>query len=62
MASQHEDDLPRRSKLDKKGRHTQKFRNFIKQIDPRDIQDLSEEDECFDWLDTYQKISTSRRV
>ncbi len=54
-----EDDLPRRSKLDEKGRQSQKFRNYIKQIDPRNIQDLTEDDDFLE-LEYEQKTSARR--
>jgi hypothetical protein len=55
-----EDDLPRRTKLDEKGRHTQKFRNYVKQIDLRNIQDLAEDEDYFE-LELKQKMNYSRR-
>lgn len=56
-----EEEGPRRSKLDEKGRRHQKFRNLIKQIDPQAIQELDEDDELFE-LDVIQKIYHSRRT
>lgn len=59
--SRIEDETPRRTKLDEKGRGAQKFRNFVRQIDPRNIQDLVEDDEYFE-LDLTQKMNHSRRI
>lgn len=59
--SRIEDETPRRTKLDEKGRGAQKFRNFVRQIDPRSIQDLVEDDEYFE-LDLTQKMNHSRRI
>lgn len=56
-----EDEMPRRIKLDEKGRRDQKFRNFIKQIDPHNIEDLDEDDEYFQ-LELTQKMNHMRRT
>jgi hypothetical protein len=61
MALQNEDDLPRRSKLEEKGRRNQKFRNFIRQIDTSSIQDLTEDDEFLE-LEYNQKFNRARRM
>lgn len=56
----NDDDVIRRTKLNEKGRRDQKFRNFVKQIDPHNIEELDEEDEFY--LEYKQKVNNGRRI
>lgn len=52
-----EEDLVRRSKLAEKGRKNQKFRNFIKQLDPHNIHELSDDDEYNELFETVESFN-----
>jgi hypothetical protein len=56
----NDDDVIRRTKLTEKGRRDQKFRNFVKQIDPHNIEELDEEEDFH--LEYKQKVNNGRRI
>ncbi len=60
MIDRFDDDFPIRKNPPTKGRQTQKFRNIIRQIDPSNLEEDSE-DTLFDDLDLRAKIPSQRR-
>ena len=61
MNDKLDDDFPSRKKVTTKGRHSQKFRNIMKQIDPLNLEEEAENLLLFDDLDFRAKISSQKR-